>query len=208
MKKYMDKLSRLFNLRKKTLIFFIGLLIAGIISGCIFNILLIKQDNELVNTYLTNFIELIKNNKIIHLDTFKNSITFNYLYIIVIWLLGVSIIGIPIIFFMFFGKSFTLGFTLSAIIKKYGIKGCLLSLGYVFPHYILNILVFLVIMAYSTALSLKLIKCIIKRKTIDFKPIMKKYSIILLISLTTILLTSLYEAFIMPIIIKNIIKII
>lgn len=208
MKKNMDKLSKLFNLRKKTLIFLIGLLIAGIISGCIFNILLIKQDNELVNTYLTNFIELIKNNKLIHLETFKNSITFNYLYIIVIWLLGISIIGIPTIFFMFFGKGFSLGFTLSAIIKKYGIKGCLLSLGYVFPHYILNILVFLVLMAYSTALSLKLIKCIIKRKTIDFKPIMKKYSFILLISLTTILLTSLYEAFIMPIIIKNIIKII
>ena len=208
MRKYMDKLSKLFNINKKTLVFLLGLLFIGIISGCIFNVLLVKQDQEIVKTYLVNFIELIKNNKLNYINTFKDSIIFNYLYIIIIWLLGVSIIGIPFIFFIFFGKSFTLGFTLSTIIKNYGIRGCLLSLGYVFPHYIINILVFLILTAYSTVLSLKLIKCIIRKKNIDFKPIMKKYSFILLISLILILLTSLYESFIMPTVVKYIINII
>lgn len=208
MRKYMDKLSKLFNINKKTLVFLSGLLFIGIISGCIFNILLVKQDHEIVKTYLVNFIELIKNNKLNYINTFKDSIIFNYLYIIIIWTLGVSIIGIPIIFFMFFGKSFTLGFTLSTIIKNYGIKGCLLSLGYVFPHYIINILVFLILTAYSTILSLKMIKSILRKKNIDFKPIMKKYSFILLISLILILLTSLYESFIMPTVVKYIINII
>ena len=208
MRKYMDKLSKLFNINKKTLVFLLGLLFIGIISGCIFNILLVNQDQEIVKTYLVNFIELIKNNKLNYINTFKDSIIFNYLYIIIIWTLGVSIIGIPIIFFMFFGKSFTLGFTLSTIIKNYGIKGCLLSLGYVFPHYIINILVFLILTAYSTVLSLKMIKSILRKKNIDFKPIMKKYSFILLISLILILLTSLCEAFIMPTVVKYIINII
>lgn len=207
MKKYMDKLSKIFNLSKNTLIFLIGLLIVGIISGSLFNIIINKSDQAIVSNYLSDFLASIDQN-FSFFKCFKDSILFNYLYILVIWILGISLIGLPIIIFMFFGKCFTLGFTISAIIKNYGIKGCLLALGYVFPHYVINVLIFAILTLYATTLSLKMIKCIIKRKTLDFKPVMKKYTYILLFGLIIVLITTLYESYVMPKVLKYILTLI
>lgn len=208
MKKYMDKLSKFLNLSKALLIFLLGLLVIGIICGSIFNLIINKNDQVLVNNYLSDFISSINNNKLSILSCFKDSIIFNYSFILIIWILGISIIGLPIVIFMYFGKSFTLGFTIAAIIKNYGIKGCLMSLGYVFPHCVINIFVFSILTLYAMALSIKMTKCIIKWKTIDFKPIMKKYKYILLICLVIVLMTSIYESFIMPKVLKYILSLI
>lgn len=208
MKKLMDKLSKFLNLSKYTLIFLIGLLIIGIICGSIFNIIINKNDQIIVNNYLTAFFTQVLNNKLNYIKCLKESLMFNCLYILLIWVLGISIIGLPIILFMFFGKAFTLGFTIAAIIKKYGLKGCLLSLGYVFPHYIINVLVFAVLTTYATGLSVRLIKSIIKRKNMDFKLIMRKYTIVLITCLVGVLITSLYESLVMPNILKYILQII
>lgn len=208
MKKEMDKLSKFFNLSKRTLIFLLGLLIIGIICGSLFNVIISKSDQVVVNDYLANFFNKIMNNKLNFINNFRDAIIFNYLYILLIWILGISIIGLLVILFMFFGKAFTLGFTIAAIIKNYGVKGCLLSLAYVFPHYILNVFVFAILTVYALSLSIRMIKCIVKRKTIDFKPIMKKYTFVLIGCLIAVLITSLYESLIMPNILKYILKII
>lgn len=208
MKKGMDKLSKFFNLSKHTLIFLLGLLAIGIICGSLFNVIISKSDQVIVNDYLANFFNKITNNELNFMNCFKDSLVFNYLYVLFIWILGISIIGLPIILFMFFGKAFTLGFTIAAIIKHYGVKGCLISLAYVFPHYIVNVFVFTVLTIYALSLSIRMIKCIVKRKTIDFRPIMKKYTFILIGCLIVILITSLYEALIMPNILKYILTIV
>ena len=52
------------------------------------------------------FFNNIKDNKLNYIDTLKNSIISNMSLIIVIWLLGISIIGVPIITFLYFCKSF------------------------------------------------------------------------------------------------------
>lgn len=206
MKKYLDKLSKLFNFSKTSLIFLFGLFVIGIICGSVFNLIISKNDQVIVSNYLSEFITSVKGNKLTFLECFKDSIIFNYIYILIIWILGISVIGLPIVIFMFFGKSFTLGFTLSAIVKNYGVKGCLISLGYVFPHYIINVLLFSILTLYATTLSIKLIKSIIKRKTIDFKPIMKKYTYVLIVCLVLTLFTSLYESFLMPNVLKFILE--
>lgn len=208
MKKIMDKLSKFLNLSKRTLIFLSGLLIIGIICGSLFNVMISKNDQVIVNNYLTDFFNQILNNKLNFIKCFKESLIFNYLYIFLIWVLGISIIGLPIILFMFFGKAFTLGFTVAAIVKNLGLKGCLLSLLYVFPHYVINVLVFAVLTVYALSLSIRMIKCILKRKTMDFKHIMRKYTFILIGCLITIVITSLYESLIMPKILKYILQII
>ena len=206
MKKYMQKLFRILNLSKTTLIFLTGILVIGIISGSLFSVILNKTDQEIAVEYLNKFILLIENNKINGLETLLNSILFNYSYAIIIWVLGLSIIGLPIVIFMFFGKCFTLGFTISMVIKNFGLKGCLVSLGYIFPHCIINIFVFSILTLYSATLSLKLIKSIVSQKNIDFKLIMKKYLYIIFIALIGLLCTGIYEGFFMPKIFNFILK--
>ena len=198
MKKYMDKLTYKLKTNKKVIIFLLVLTTIGIISGTIFSLVISSDDKTLVLNQINGFFESIKNNSLNPLEAFKNSVIDNYSVTLVIWLLGISIIGLPIIILLFFSKSFIIGFTIGNIIMNYKVKGLIISLIYIFPHHIINILLYTILIIYSLALSVKLIYSIFKRKSIDFKPIINKYLYILLICIVGFCLTSLYEAFIMP----------
>ena len=119
--------------------------------------------------------------------------------------LGFSIIGIPIVIFMYFSKVFILGFSLSSFILQYKFKGLLLALIYFFPHHVVNILAYTLIMIYSLKISFILINSIIKKKTISFKAIMNRYLIVFAVSIGMVIVASLYECFVVPFLIKNLI---
>ena len=115
-----------------------------------------------------------------------------------IWLLGISIIGLPIILFVYFCKTFILGFSLSSFFITKGVQGFFLSFFYFFPCQLLNIIIYLFLMNYALSLSLKLIESFFKKKEINFKPILKKYCSILITSIFFMLLSNLLEVFVMP----------
>ena len=200
--KGLDKLKEIIKINKKTLLFFTILLLIGIISGAIFMAILNETDKKLIVEYFNNFISNIENNKLSYLNALKNGVFNNLLYIIIVWLLGISIIGIPIVIIMFFIKSFTLGFSISSIIFNYKLKGCLLAFTNIFPHQILNFLIYMILTTYSIFFSLKIINSIIKKKTIDFKILMNKYFKVLIFSIIIILISILIEVFITPLLIK------
>lgn len=207
MKKKVDKLISKIKLNKKLFIFLIIISLIALISGSLLVVLLDKTDKEIVTNYLTNFINDISQNKIDYIFTLKDSLISNAILIIGIWLLGISVIGIPIIIFLYFTQIFTFGFALGTIILKYKLKGILLAFIYTFPNYLILFSTLLILVSYSITLSVKLITTIIKRKQIDFKIISNKYLLILLFSILSGLIFSLYEAFILPNIIKLIIPI-
>lgn len=198
MKAKMDKLKNKIKANNKLIIFLITLAIIGVIAGTIFSLIINSNDKILVSDYLKSFFNAVNENNINYLETLKNSIFDNFSISIIIWLLGISIIGIPVILILFFSKTFIIGFTIGSLIINYKIKGCLIALIYIFPHQIINIYLYLLLIIYSIAFSVKLIYSLIKRKNIDFKPIINKYLFILLICLIGFLLTSLYETFLMP----------
>ena len=118
-----------------------------------------------------------------------------------------SVIGLPITLFLFFSKTFVLGFSVASIIANYKLKGCLLALSYIFPHLIINIFIYMVLSMYSLSLSLKIIHIIVKKQSLDFKFVMQKYIKVLLISIVGIIITSLMEVFLSPIMMKLVISI-
>ena len=140
--KWMDKLKGTIKVNKKTLLFFTILLIIGIIAGSIFMAILSETDKKLVTDYFNNYISNIENNKLNYLESIKNGLFNNLLYIIIIWILGISIIGIPIVTIMFFIKSFTLGFSIASIVFNYKLKGCLLNFINIFPHQMIYFLIY------------------------------------------------------------------
>ena len=157
MKVTMDKLNKKVKDQKTVIIFLLIIALIGSICGSFFITLLDKTDQELVKTYIETFINNINSNKLNYLDAFKNTLVTNSVYIIVIWLLGISIIGIPIIVLMYFTKLFIISFSVSAFILKYQLKGVLLVLVYVFPHHIINFLIYTLLMIYATKFSYILI---------------------------------------------------
>lgn len=205
MKKQMDKLKNKTTSNKKIIIFLVGLFLIGLIAGSIFITIISKSDQALVKEYIKEFVNKADKNKLNYLEALKNASLSNGLFIVIVWLLGFSIIGIPIVIFMYFSKAFILGFSLSSFILQYKFKGLLLALIYFFPHHVVNILAYTLILIYSLKISFILVNSIIKKKTISFKAIMNRYLIVFAVSIGMVIVASLYECFVVPFLIRNLI---
>ncbi len=195
------------RINKSLFIFLIIIVIIGLITGSIFSLLMDNNDKELVTNYLANFFNTIKNNELNYNLTFSNTLFFTLGFALLIWLLGISIIGFLIIILLLYLKAFILGFVSSSIILNYKFKGIFFDIAYLFPHQIINMMIFILISAYALIVSFKLIEVIAKKKTLDFKNIINKFLFILIFSLFILLLTSLYEVYIVPKLLNLILKI-
>lgn len=208
MKKTMDKLKNKARGNKKIILFLSIIAIIGLISGSMFITIISKSDQSLTKNYIENFIETINNNKLNYFACLKNTLIGNLSFIFIIWLLGISLIGLPIIIFMYFSKCFILGFSVSSFILKYKSKGTILALSYIFPHHIINLIIYTLLMLYAIKVSIFLFNAIVKKKNINFKIIMRVYLKILIITLIGSIITSLFECFITPYILNHLIFII
>lgn len=208
MKKAMDKLVSGLKINRKMLLFLIVLGLIALIVGSIFVVILNATDKSLIKDYLETFINNVDSGKLDYMQALKNISISNYSYIIIAWLLGISVIGIPITIFMYFMKCFMVGFSIASIIINFKLKGTLLAFIYVFPHHIINLIMYTVLILYSLTLSLKIGEAVLKKKSINFKLIINKYLLILILSLIVITLMNLFEVYITPILIKTILPII
>ncbi|MCI9586107.1 MAG: stage II sporulation protein M [Bacilli bacterium] len=198
MRKYMDKLKSNIRINKNLFVFLLVIVIVGIVSGSLFSTIIDAEDKKLVLEYLNSFFANAKEGKLNYDVSIINTLVFTVGFAIIMWLLGVSIIGFFIVIFMLFMKGFILGFSVSSIITGFGFKGLLLSLVYAFPHHIINILVFMLLTAYALIISFKLIRSITSKKPLDLKRIMHRYVMVLGVSVVLLIITSLYEIYIVP----------
>lgn len=197
---------KLLNVDKKTFVFLSIISVLGIVTGSLYMIILTSKDKLVIHDSLNDFIQNINN--IVFIDVFKNNIIINLLYLIVIWFLGISIICLPIVIFLIFIKSFIISFSFASFIVNYKTKGILYALLYNFPHNIINIIIYIYIGTFSLRLSLALLNSIIYKKNINFKNVMNKYLKVLILALIIIIITTLYESFIMPIAFKKLLTMI
>lgn len=196
----MDKLK--IKINKKIFVFLFVLMLIGIIAGSIFTTILNSSDKKLVVDHLNDFINNINNNKLDYLFSLKSNLITNISYVMLIWLLGISVIGLPIIIIMFFTKCFILGFSVGSVLITFKLKGILVSLVYVFPGQVISLLFLLLLMMYSMSFTFRMLYAILKKKSLDFKLIINKYFKILLIVLGVVILMSLYDTYLMPRLIK------
>lgn len=208
MKQKWDKFRKYLAINKRLFVFLTILFVIALIAGSVFSIVLNDNDSALVTDYLNDYINSIDQNTIVFKETLFNSLTSNILLNIVIWILGISIIGIPIILFLFFYKCFIIGFSISSILLRYKIKGILLSIIYIFPHHIVNIILLIILINYAYFISISIINAVVKKREMNFGLITSKYLKVLCIICIIMALTSLYESFIVPKLIKLIIPLI
>lgn len=189
--------------QKKIYLFLIGLMIVALLVGILFWFVISSEDRLLVTNDLTSFFNSIKDgNSINYWASLLNSIITNLIYIVLIWLLGISIIGLPIILFMLAMKSFIVGFSISSIVSIYGFKGLLGAFTYTFPHQIVFLLLLVLLSFYAVSFCIKLFKYLFLKQVINFKDAMRKYLKILIISCLTAIVISLFETFISTYFIK------
>ena len=207
MKKYMDKLRSNIRINKNLFVFLVVIIAVGVASGSIFVTVLNDSDKTMVSDYLNNFFNNLNSNNLNYSATLINTLIFTLGLAILIWILGISVIGFILILLFLFIKAFALGFSVGSIIINFNFKGVLIALAYVVPHHIIDLMIYLLISSYALVLSYRLISSFTKKKSFDFKGIFNRYLFILGFSLIILLFSALYEVYLAPSLINMIVNI-
>lgn len=169
----------------------IGLALFTFISGLLFVFLISKENISYIEESLKSYFDNIN----IGFNSFFKYLFNNYIIIFIIWALGISIIGIPLVLFIFLFKSFIFGFSISSIISTFKLKGILISFIHLIPGKLLYLIVLLLLSFYSISFSIKLFRSLFLRKQINFRESMDKYLKILFICLLSSLIITIYDSF-------------
>ena len=184
-------------------VFLLTIVLIGFITGFIFSNILSYSDHQKISEVIKNYFLKIKDNsEINYLSNFLNTFSINYLYMILIWIFGISIIGIILNPFILYFKSFIIGLSSGIIISVYGFIGIIGVIFYIFPHILINLIVYLLLSFYGIKLSINLFKALFLKKNFNSGEFMHKYLIILGFTSLILLITTLYETFLADFVMK------
>ena len=200
------KISDIILPNKSINYFVMTVMMFGMISGSIFLMMLSKSDKGLVTEQIGNFFEKVSNGSIQFGLALRNSLIFNYLFVFIIWGLGLSMIGLIVNIFITYIKGFLVGFSVSSIFLTYGYKGIPASIIYVFPSQVFSIIVVSVLSIYSIMFSFSLLRVIFSKRG-NHKVMIKRYLIILMMAIVVCFISSLLEVYAFPNILKLFVKI-
>ena len=183
--------------QNKLVTLLIIIMIISIILGILFPAIITKEDKSLIIDSVKTFIPGIKQNNINYLSGILQSISNNSLVTILVWILGISIIGIPLILLIIFFKGFLVGFSFTSILITYGISGIIKAIIYTLPN-IGNLLATFLLGYYAITFYIMIFKNIFKKENRNWQPIVKRYIKIGLFFLIFSILISLVECFLIP----------
>lgn len=181
-----------------TLFFAIGISVGAFTAKA----LDVSQKQELV-TYLNKFFQILNNQVVNKNAIFYQSIKNNFQTVFFIWLLGVTVIGIPFILIITSFRGFIIGFTISFLIQGMGWKGFILTLAAVLPQNIIFIPCLLIISATSLCFSIQVFKVKVRKRIINsIRSNIVSYTVNILVMFGLTIVGSLFEAYISPYILQ------
>ncbi|KAA0560944.1 stage II sporulation protein M [Rossellomorea aquimaris] len=184
-------------------LFIITLFLMGIIFGAIVvNSLSFAQKEDLY-FYLSKFFSEMEDGSMTSAEElFRQSFLHNVKYLGLMWLLGISIIGLPLIFVLLFMKGVVVGFSVGFLVNQMGWSGFLLSFVSVLPQNIIIIPAFIFIGAISASFSLTLIRKIFMRQNSSMQfqmiPFLSRYVIFLVVAIGIVTIAASIEAYLSP----------
>lgn len=170
-------------------IFMIILFLTGIVFGAIIvNSMNFVQKQDLY-FYLERFFkELSTGETIDHRSIFVASSLYHIKYLLIMFILGLSVIGLPIIWIFLFLKGLVVGFSVGFIVNQLGLKGLLLSAISIAPQNIIIIPIYIIASTLAMVFSLALLNKLFAKSYSEpiwqpFKRYAFVYAILLVISL-------------------------
>lgn len=189
-------------------IFVSTLLLMGVVFGAIIvNSLHMNQKEDLLYE-LQRFLGQVDAGKMIQQDTFFNAYMGHVLYLLFIWILGISMVGLPVIFLLIFLKGITIGFTVGFFVNQLGLKGFYLAIVSVLPQNIIIVPAIIISSSVAILFSIRLIKQLFIRN--DYKRIRTaflRYSFSFFMIMFVIVIPTLIEVYLSPFAIEGVLSI-
>lgn len=132
--------------------------IIGISSGAFTVKTLADYQKQELISYMKNFFQVLSNKPIDAFSVFKQSLTNNLQTAVFIWILGITVIGMPIILLLIAVRGLIIGFTVGFLVEQLGVKGILFSFISIFPQNLLIIPSIVVIAVMGIGFSKMIIR--------------------------------------------------
>jgi stage II sporulation protein M len=207
-RKYQDAAASHFREYSSIYLFVIVLFLMGVIFGAVIvNSLSFTQKEDLFY-YLSQFFGQAATGKVADgQDLFLQSFLHNGKFIGLIWILGVSIIGLPVILILLFMKGMVVGFTVGFLVNQMGWDGFLLSFVSILPQNFIIIPVFIITASMAVTFSLKMIRNQFMKKS--GQPIMPqffRYIFSFGVAIVVLAAAAAVEAYLSPALLKAVIN--
>lgn len=180
------------------------LFIMGVVFGALLvNALTVEQSKEMAQ-YMGQFFQMIAQEedlvgKALFLETFKSHMK----WLLLIGLLGISVIGLPIILIMDFVKGVLLGFTVGYFVGQLSWKGMLFALITIAPQNLIVIPALIICSVTAISLSMFLVKNRwSQRRQGHMSQQFKSYAMMVLSLILIVFGASLFEAYLTPMLMK------
>ncbi|QYY43755.1 stage II sporulation protein M [Aneurinibacillus thermoaerophilus] len=185
-------------------LFTIVLFIMGVGFGAVVvNSLGMTQKQELF-MYVSQFFHELTNDDITDpLRSFQSSLGHYLKYIGFMWILGLSIIGLPLILIMVFLKGVVVGFTVGFLVNQLQWKGLYFAAVSVLPQNLLVIPAMIIVATAGISFSLHLIQSRFMKKGGALYPRFFVYSALILIMGVVMTVAAGFEAFVSPSLMKH-----
>ncbi len=204
MQTIINYLNETIKKHKNLLIFLLITFIVGLVFGSLFINFITDSDKSLLKEQVGTYFSSIKklSSDVFGINVFLSESLNNTLQLLIIFILGISMIGVFAVVIILFFKGFMLGTTLSVIILNYQLKGVVGALLYVFPVMIINILIYVFLSFFALHASIKFLKALLKKDNLNFKTFLGKYLLAFIISIILIIVTCILDAYLTPLLLK------
>ncbi|MBA1337070.1 MAG: hypothetical protein HPY66_3506 [Firmicutes bacterium] len=179
-------------------VFFVGGVAAGAFTV---DALSITQREELV-IYFQGFFNVLDEGPVPSAAVFKQSLKNNFQIVALNWVLGVTVIGIPVILLMVGLKGFVIGFSVGFLAEEMGFKGLFFALAAILPQNILLVPSIII----SGVLGISFSTAIIKRRKARHKKSLASeftvYSLNMAAVVVIVAVGALIEGYVSPVFMK------
>lgn len=204
---YQSNTASYFREYSSIFLFVVVLFLMGVIFGAIVVNSMSYTQKEDLYYYLSQFFGQVSAGKVAESnDLFLQSFLHNSKFIGLIWVLGISVVGLPVILILLFVKGMVVGFTVGFLVSQMGWKGFILAAASILPQNLIIIPIFIIMAAFSVIFSLRLVKKqFIKKYAEPIMPFFKGYILALVAAVICISFASGIEAYLSPSLMKSIV---
>jgi stage II sporulation protein M len=190
--------------QKSLYIFVTVLFMTGVVFGAaIVNALEPAQKEGLLG-YLNYFFQGLQQNTIADPGiAFQHSLGDHLKTIGLMWILGLSVIGIPLLLILIFLKGLVIGFTVGFLVNQLSWKGLWFAFMAVVPQNLLVIPAMLIVTVAGIRFSVQLVKNRLISHRGSIYPQFVAYSILVTIMAVMMFLSSTFEAYVSPTLMKK-----
>lgn len=188
-------------------LFAIVLFTMGIIFGAIIvNSLALPQKQELFG-FLQYFFTNINQKGITEPNLHFQQAFGHYLKTVgIMWMLGLSIIGLPMILLLLFIKGIVIGFTVGFLVNQLQWQGLTFSLMGVLPQNMLVVPALIIVGVSGISFSIRLIKTrLINKRDVIF-PYFMSYTVLVIAMLVVLTVAAIFETLVSPVLMQYVIN--